>query len=121
MLMWTLLWQSNEQSVAVRKDIYLHVPPPDFDEPAIAPNVVVPPSVNQKHYKILFIKAPSFKQPAISIPAPAPQDEEKTLVYVLVKKPEAPEPIIQKIAEPKTDKPEVRISKNYFQFPNATE
>lgn len=117
--------QPTEASVAVRKDIYLHVAPPDFDEPAIVPSVVTAPTVNKKHYKIIFIKAPSFKAPAISIPAPAPQDEEKTLVYVLVKKPEVPEPIIQKVAEPKTDKPEVRfnICLDHFFFrnnPNAT-
>lgn len=85
----------------------MHVPPPEFEEPEVIPQVVTPPPVNQKHYKILFIKTPTITQRAIPI-LNAPQNEEKTLVYVLVKKPEPVEPIIQQIEQPKPTKPEVR-------------
>lgn len=62
---------------------------------------------NQKHYKIIFIKAPSSaaKPPMI---APAAQNEEKTLVYVLVKKPQETQEIVLPTAPPTVpSKPEV--------------
>lgn len=48
----------------------------------------------QKHYKIVFIKAP--QPPAVVVPdiPIQPADEEKTLVYVLVKKPDDPPNIV---------------------------
>lgn len=62
------------------------MPPPEpeeqFSSPALAQQ-----QTRQKHYKIIFIKAPSssggqsFNSPALYNPP-----EEKTLVYVLVKK-----------------------------------
>lgn len=69
--------------------------------PIIAPQ-------QQKHYKIVFIKAPTppeYKPPIIPPPV---QNEEKTLVYVLVKKPEEqPEVIIPTPPPTQPSKPEV--------------
>lgn len=68
----------------------MHVPPPDVEEQQIvnqAPQAVS----HQKHYKIIFIKAPSppsIQEQLIKQQLAQPQHEEKTLVYVLVKKPE---------------------------------
>lgn len=42
----------------------------------------------RKHYKIIFIKAPSAPSISQQIAAAQAQNEEKTLIYVLVKKPE---------------------------------
>lgn len=76
------------QNTLVQKHIYVHVPPPseedEFNQP-IAPEALS----RQRHYKIIFIKAPST--PSISQQivqaqiAQQQQTEEKTLVYVLVK------------------------------------
>lgn len=73
----------------IKKHIYFHMPPPDLEErrPVIHPKH--PP---KKTYNILFIKVPSQD----SIYANNIQEllrnrfatEEKTLIYVLVKKPE---------------------------------
>lgn len=92
----------------VRKDIYLHVPPPEFEEPEVAPTIVASPSTTSKHYKILFIKTPSYAPRPIAAAALRQNYEEKTLVYVLVKKPEPVESVAQTIVQSKTDKPEVR-------------
>lgn len=66
---------------------YVHVPPPDDESERHhhQPEQVAP----RKHYKIIFIKAPS-SQPAYSPAAQQAiaQSQEKTLIYVLVKKPE---------------------------------
>lgn len=78
---------ASSDSIVVNKHIYVHVPPPELEEePQQKAQIRVPPP--QKNYKIIFIKAPApAANPAPQIP-PIPQNEEKTLVYVLVKKPE---------------------------------
>ncbi|RZF36359.1 hypothetical protein LSTR_LSTR010400 [Laodelphax striatellus] len=50
----------------VQKHIYVHVPPPDpdFQGPR---QPVIPPPPPKKHYKIVFIKAPSYPQSLFSI------------------------------------------------------
>lgn len=62
----------------------------------------------QKHYRIVFIKAPTeapVTYPTIPL---QPPDEEKTLVYVLVKKPDPlPELILPRPATTIPTKPEV--------------
>lgn len=66
----------------------------------------------QKHYKIIFIKAPSA--PAYQAPVIPAQalNEEKTLVYVLVKKPDEQEDVVIPTAAPtKPSKPEVYFIK----------
>lgn len=75
----------------MQKHIYVHVPPPE-DE-VIQPQQVINQGVRQKHYKIIFIKAPSIsaqQQAQINL---ANQQEEKTIVYVLVKKPDEQGPL----------------------------
>ncbi|KAJ8977688.1 hypothetical protein NQ317_000452 [Molorchus minor] len=69
-----------------KKHIYVHVPPPEHHEHKPRQHIHFPPP--QKHYKIIFIKAPPPPTPTAPEIPPIPQDEEKTLVYVLVKKPE---------------------------------
>lgn len=66
------------------------------------------PSPPQKHYKIVFIKAPiPPTTPTPSIP-PLQVNEEKTIIYVLVKKIEqAPDIVIPTPASTPLSKPEV--------------
>lgn len=95
----------------VQKHIYVHVPPPDFEEPESQPQILSAPVTNKRHYKILFIKAPTVRQPKVIAPAQSIH-EEKTLVYVLVKKPDQVQEFIQQApAEAKRDKPEVYFIK----------
>nr|XP_026495132.1 early nodulin-75 [Vanessa tameamea] len=94
------------QQPIVHKHVYVHVPPPDNELPALRKPVYVPPP--QKHYKIVFIKAPTPPTPTAPIIPVQPQNEEKTLVYVLVKKPEEqPEIVIPTPAPTQPSKPEV--------------
>lgn len=66
----------------------------------------------QKHYKIVFIKAPTPPAPTAPVIPLIPQNEEKTLVYVLVKKPEEqPEIVIPTQAPTQPSKPEVYFIK----------
>lgn len=75
------------QQTLVQKHIYVHVPPPEQEE--IRQQQILSGQVAQKHYKIIFIKAPSAPNPvAQQIALQQAQNSEKTIVYVLVKKPE---------------------------------
>ncbi|XP_053659679.1 uncharacterized protein LOC128708724 [Anopheles marshallii] len=100
----------NPAPQIVQKHIYVHVPPPEKEEvhyPRVSP---VAPA--QKHYKIIFIKAPSPPAPKAPIIPVQPQNEEKTLVYVLHKKPEEPQDIVIPTPPPtKPSKPEVYFIK----------
>lgn len=97
-----------QQPPVIHKHVYVHVPPP---EPTYyAPKKpIAPPPPPQKHYKIVFIKAPTPPPPQVpDIPNIAPPPELKTLIYVLVKKPdEAPEITIPTPAPTQPSKPEV--------------
>ncbi|XP_076183762.1 uncharacterized protein LOC143155200 [Ptiloglossa arizonensis] len=97
-----------QQQPIVHKHVYVHVPPPEAPEYK-PPKYIPPPALPQKHYKIVFIKAPTPPTPtAPALPPLPPQDEEKTLIYVLVKKPEdAPEVILPTQAPTQPSKPEV--------------
>ncbi|XP_055378937.1 uncharacterized protein LOC129610396 [Condylostylus longicornis] len=93
----------------VHKHIYVHIPPKDFDEEAPRQHFKVPRP--EKHYKIIFIKTPTPTQPQPVVP-PLPQNEEKTLIYVLHKKPEEPEDVTIPTPEPtQPSKPEVYFIK----------
>lgn len=70
----------------VTKHIYFHVPPPDVEEVSVRAAPVQPP---KKTYNIMFIKVPSQK-PRPLVVLQASQQAEKTLIYVLVKKPDPP-------------------------------
>lgn len=94
----------------VTKNVYVHVPP---EEPevyhAAAP---IQTAVPKKHYKIIFIKAPNPPTPVRQVIPPPVQDEHKTLVYVLVKKPEEQQPLILPTPQPtEPSKPEVYFIK----------
>lgn len=97
-------------SPTVHKHVYVHVPPPDNEYPAPRrPISVAPP---QKHYKIIFIKAPTPPTPTVPDIPLQEQDEHKTLIYVLVKKPEeAPDIHIPTPAPTTPSKPEVYFIK----------
>jgi hypothetical protein len=75
---------------------YVHVPPPE-DEVQVQQQQAFA-AAPRKHYKIIFIKAPSAPSISQQVAAAQAQNSEKTLIYVLVKKPEdisnfeAPEP-----------------------------
>lgn len=81
-------YQTPIVTSTIHKHVYIHVPPPDHED--IAEQHALQPVINhQKHYKIIFIKAPTA--PSISQQIFQQQqsiNEEKTIVYVLVKKPE---------------------------------
>lgn len=96
------------QPPVVHKHVYVHVPPPEAPEYK-PPKYQAPPAPPQKHYKIVFIKAPTPPTPTAPVLPPLPaQDEEKTLIYVLVKKPEeAPELVLPTQAPTIPSKPEV--------------
>ncbi|XP_055322741.1 uncharacterized protein LOC129578355 [Sitodiplosis mosellana] len=102
-------YQSSGAAV-VQKHIYVHVPPPEPED--VQPQRQIPVAQAQKHYKIIFIKAPSppsYQAPIIPV---QPQNEEKTLVYVLVKKPEEQQDIVIPTAAPtQPSKPEVYFIK----------
>nr|CAI5855086.1 unnamed protein product [Callosobruchus analis] len=92
--------------VLVQKHIYVHVAPPEPEE--FRPRPQIQAGQATKHYKIIFIKAPSYSLPAAQIAALQPQNEEKTLVYVLVKKPDEQADITIPTAAPtQPSKPEV--------------
>ncbi|CAO1422716.1 unnamed protein product [Diamesa serratosioi] len=95
-----------DRKPTITKHIYVHVPQPEKEE-ILEPRWIKPSQPN-KHYKIIFIKTPDApKLGPIKIPA-QPQDEEKTLVYVLSKKPDTQQDIIvEPQVQTKPSKPEV--------------
>lgn len=103
-------YSSGPQAAIVQKHIYVHVPPPEQEE--IRPQRPIPVAPAQKHYKIIFIKAPSPPSYQAPIIPAQPQNEEKTLVYVLVKKPDEQQDIVIPTPAPtQPSKPEVYFIK----------
>lgn len=98
--------QQQQQPAQVFKHFYVHAAPEEPEQPKFRQPPVLP--APQKHYKIIFIKTPT--QPALE-PQFVPiqqQNEEKTIVYVLVQKPEEARDIVVPKAEQKPPaKPEV--------------
>ncbi|VEN42152.1 unnamed protein product [Callosobruchus maculatus] len=94
----------------VHKHVYVHVAPEEPEERR--PQRILSTPAAQKHYKIIFIKAPTPPTPTAPVIPVQPQNEEKTLVYVLVKKPEEqPEINIPTPAPTQPSKPEVYFIK----------
>jgi len=90
----------------IHRHVYVHVPPPEpeYSEPRPT-NEVLPV---QRHYRIIFIKAPSQPAPTPPVIPNLQENEEKTIVYVLVKKPEdVPEIVFPTPASTVPTKPEV--------------
>lgn len=97
---------SVPQAPVIHKHVYVHVPPPEPEYQRPPKTFNVPPP--QKHYKIVFIKAPAPPAPTAPVIPAFNQDEQKTLIYVLVKKPEeTPDFDIPTPAPTKPSKPEV--------------
>lgn len=91
----------KSQKLIITKNVYVHVPPPEQTE--FIPSQVIEAPVPKKHYKIIFIKAPTPPTPTAPVIPEQIQDIHKTLVYVLVKKPES-QPIIE-IPKPEPTEP----------------
>ncbi|XP_070491107.1 basic salivary proline-rich protein 2-like [Chironomus tepperi] len=96
-------------SAVVHKHVYVHIPPPEPDYTNPEYPIKNPVQPVQKHYRIIFIKAPTQASPTIPpLPPIQSSSEEKTIVYVLVKKPDdLPEIILPTPATTPPTKPEV--------------
>lgn len=98
--------QQQQQPAQVFKHFYLHSAPEEPEEPKYRQVPVLPPP--QKHYKIIFIKTPSQQAAAPQLVPVQQQNEEKTIVYVLVQKPEeGGEIVVPKVEQKPPAKPEV--------------
>lgn len=94
------------KQIEVTKNIYVHLPPDEQEDDAPPQVIDAPPP--KKHYKLIFIKAPEPPKQKAPIIQPQNQDEHKTLVYVLVKKPDAAPQVVVPQPEPtEPSKPEV--------------
>lgn len=90
----------------IHKHVYVHVPPPEPEYTTPRRPFEALPA--QKHYRIIFIKAPTQSVPTLPPLPPAAENEEKTIVYVLVKRPDdLPEIVIPTPASTVPSKPEV--------------
>lgn len=96
----------------VTKDIYVHVAPEDaedqqYQQPAL------PPPPPRKHYRIVFIKAPSQNVNKAALRIQQAPTEEKTIIYVLTKKqdPLDLQAAIQDVQPKQPSKPEVYFIK----------
>ena len=98
----------HSQQVELQRHLYFYSAPEEPEE--VRPRIVAPPAPAKKNVKVLFIKAPTFNSAPVHIPA-LPQNEEKTLVYVLVKKPEETSIVLPTPAPTKPSKPEVYFIK----------
>ncbi|XP_066140049.1 uncharacterized protein [Euwallacea fornicatus] len=104
------LKSQSEPLVSVQKHIYVHVPPPDPEE--LPQKLRQPLVTTRKHYKIIFVKVPSY--PTAQYVAQPQQElhQEKTLVYVLVKRPDEPSEVkASQVAPAPLDRPEVYFIK----------
>lgn len=96
--------------VVVEKHIYIHVPPQEKEFVNVPE--MIPLAPKQVHYKFIFIKTPSPPTPVVPVVPDQPQDEHKTIVYVLVKKPdEQPDIDIPTAVPTSPSKPEVYFIK----------
>lgn len=102
---------ANSGDAQVFKHLYVHVAPEDPDDAKLE-TVQLQPVPKQIHYRIIFIKPPS--PPNIRVPVVAgSRREEKTLVYVLVKK-----PIIEEVPITRTELEQVPQNKPEVYFIN---
>ncbi|KAF5286124.1 hypothetical protein FQA39_LY16407 [Lamprigera yunnana] len=97
---------SGGGGTVVHKHVYVHVAPPEPEE--FHQQRPINLGQSSKHYKIIFIKAPSYATPTAQQIALQAQNQEKTLIYVLSKKPDDVADItIPSIAPAPPIKPEV--------------
>lgn len=66
------------QAPVVHKHVYVHVPPPEA--PEYKPRKHYPAPIPRKHYKIVFIKAPTPPTPTVPDLPPVVQDEQVSLL-----------------------------------------
>lgn len=97
----------NVNEPVVTKDIYFHVPPPDFEEP---PPVPISLPLPKKTYNIVFIKVPAQEQQNYAylqqlLQSRQSQIQDKTLIYVLSKKEKLPTQVV--LAPHQVSSPEV--------------
>ncbi|CAG9781970.1 unnamed protein product [Diatraea saccharalis] len=103
-------YQIQQQPAQVFKHYYVHAAPEE-PEAAKPRNPIVLPAP-QKHYKIIFIKTPAQAAVAPQYIPVQQQNEEKTIVYVLVKNPEDYKDIVvPKVEQKPPSKPEVYFIK----------
>ncbi|KAB0795873.1 hypothetical protein PPYR_09934 [Photinus pyralis] len=96
----------SDGGAIVHKHVYVHVAPPDPEE--FHPQRPISVGQSSKHYKIIFIKAPTYPTPTAQQIALQAQNQEKTLIYVLVKKPdEVADIAIPSLPPVQPSKPEV--------------
>ncbi|XP_017010982.2 uncharacterized protein TwdlG [Drosophila takahashii] len=97
-----------QQQHLVSKDIYVHVPPAEEPEDRY-PQPVLPPAPPRKHYRIVFIKAPTPSVTKAALRIKQAPVEEKTIIYVLTKKPDPLDlqTAIEESAPKQPSKPEV--------------
>lgn len=66
-----------DRQLTITKNVYVHLPPEDPEDNQ--PPQILEPQPPQKHYKLIFIKAPEPPKPTVPIIPAQPQDEHKTL------------------------------------------
>lgn len=89
----------------VHRHVYVYTAP---QEEEIFQQKVTATGAAQKHYKIIFIKAPSYSTYTQQQLAAQAQSQEKTIIYVLAKKPDEPGDItLPTVAPTPPSKPEV--------------
>lgn len=91
----------------IDKTVYFFESPKDVDIPSSGIKILPtpPPKIN---YKMVFIKTPTSITSAVPAIPVISKDEEKTIIYVLVKRPEeAAQITIPTVAPPTPSKPEV--------------
>lgn len=120
----------SPQEPIVTKHFYVHAAPEEPEEET-GPRFI-PVGQSQKTYKIIFIKAPIYSLKSQVIPV-SPQNQEKTIVYVLSKKPDfdqsvqLPEPTPTEPSKPEVffvkyktqeeaDRAQKQIQGNYLSF-----
>ncbi|XP_018784300.1 PREDICTED: AP2-associated protein kinase 1-like [Bactrocera latifrons] len=106
--------QPRTQTAIITKDIYIHSAPEDQEEALFGQQFDNAPI--RKNYRIVFIKAPThnIKLAGAALRQAQNANEEKTIIYVLSKKPdlsEVQQQLQQAQGEPKTHKPEVYFIK----------
>ncbi|KAH8310954.1 hypothetical protein KR044_003595, partial [Drosophila immigrans] len=98
----------NPSASLVSKDIYVHVPPAEDPEERY-PQPQLPIAPPRKHYRIVFIKAPTQSASKAAVRVKQAPVEEKTIIYVLTKKPDPLDlqAAIEEAAPKQISKPEV--------------
>ncbi|XP_017140227.1 adenylate cyclase, terminal-differentiation specific [Drosophila miranda] len=100
--------QLQQQQHLVSKDIYVHVPPAEDPEEHY-PQPALPIAPPRKHYRIVFIKAPTPSVSKAALRIKQAPVEEKTIIYVLTKKPDPLDlqAALEEVAPKQPSKPEV--------------